>query len=241
MTQLNILIVDDNQDLAEGLGMVLEDEGYQVALAFNGADAIESFSAGHFDMVFLDVKLPDMNGIEVFQKIHKASPKVKVIMMSGFRIEQLIAEVVEDGDVEVLRKPLENARVLELLGRIHNESIILIDNNDFDFADILSVYLNDHGVKAVLALKAQQAIKDVLSNQVDVLVLDLHMPIMCSLEVYLELQQQGHAVKTIIVTGYIDKESSDADMLRSTAGTGCLFKPFDPQEMLEAIEKIMGC
>ena len=46
MNQLNILIIDDNRDLADGLGMILEDEGYQVTLAYNGGDGIKAFNAG---------------------------------------------------------------------------------------------------------------------------------------------------------------------------------------------------
>ena len=53
MSESNILIIDDNKDLADGLGMILEDEGYQVTLAYNGPDGIRSFNTGHFDMVLV--------------------------------------------------------------------------------------------------------------------------------------------------------------------------------------------
>jgi DNA-binding NtrC family response regulator len=51
LNQLNILIVDDNRDMADGLGGILEDEDYQVTLAYNGRDGIEAFNAGRFDVV----------------------------------------------------------------------------------------------------------------------------------------------------------------------------------------------
>ena len=89
MTKTSVLIVDDNQDLADGLGMVLEDENYQVSLAYNGTNAIKLFNDGSFDFVFLDVKLPDMNGIEVFQSIIRKDPNATVILMTGYRVEQL--------------------------------------------------------------------------------------------------------------------------------------------------------
>ena len=73
----------------------------------------------------------------------------------------------------------------------------------------------------------------------DVLVLDLQMPIMSGLDVYLQLQQQERAVKTIIVTGYPKEEKETIDVLKSLSVTGCLFKPFAPEDMLTAINKAM--
>jgi DNA-binding response OmpR family regulator len=240
MSQTSILIVDDNQDLADGLAMVLEDENFQVSLAYNGTDAISKFNMGNFDIVFLDVKLPDMNGIEVFQSIHEKDPGAKVIMMTGFRIEQVLAEVVENGDVEILRKPFEIKHVLDTLNQIRKESIILIADDDPDFSEGMSEFLNDHGMKTILAKNGQEALDGVLSNPVDILVLDLQMPIMCGLDVYLQLKKKGHAVKTIIVTGHEKQEAETIDILKSMSVTGCLFKPFKPDDMLDAIEQIIS-
>lgn len=238
MSQISVLIVDDNQDLADGLCMVLEDENFHVSLAYNGADAIRIFNTGNFDIVFLDVKLPDMNGVEVFQYIHEKDPGTKVIMMTGFRIEQVLAEVIENGDVEILRKPFDVKHVLNTLNQIRKESIILIADDDPDFSEGMSEFLSDHGMKTILAKNGQEALDGVLSNPVDILVLDLQMPIMCGLDVYLRLKKQGHAVKTIIVTGHEKQETETIDVLKSMSVTGCLFKPFNPEDMLHAIEKL---
>lgn len=240
MSQTSILIVDDNQDLADGLAMVLEDENFQVSLAYNGTDAISKFNTGNFDIVFLDVKLPDISGVEVFQSIHEKDPGAKVIMMTGFRIEQVLAEVVENGDVEILRKPFEIKHVLDTLNQIRKESIILIADDDPDFSEGMSEFLNDHGMKTILAKNGQEALDGVLSNPVDILVLDLQMPIMCGLDVYLQLKKKGHAVKTIIVTGHEKQEAETIDILKSMSVTGCLFKPFKPDDMLDAIEQIIS-
>lgn len=239
MSQLNILVIDDNRDMADGLGMILEDEGYQVTLAYDGRHGIKAFTAGHLDVVLIDFKLPDMNGVVVLHEIHKKDSKVRGIVMSGFRIEQLLSVVIDDGGVEVLRKPFEIERVLEVLGRIQNENIILIADDAPDFAEYLSAYLTDHDIKIMLARSRQEAVDGVLSSPVEVLVLDLRMPVIYCLEVYLELKQRGQTVKTIIVTGYADEEPDTVDVLRSVSVTGCLFKPFKPESMLRAIKRIM--
>ena len=240
MGKINVLIVDDNQDLADGLGMVLEDENYDVSLAYSGAEAIGKFDKGHFDFAFIDVKLPDMNGIEVFQHIHKKDSNINAILMTGYRVEQLLAEVIDNGEVEILLKPFEIEQALDIVRKITKESIILIADDDPDFSEGLSDYLSQHGMKTLLARNGQEAVDTLLSNSIDVLILDLRMPIMCGLEVYLQLKQQGGAVKTIIVTGYGEEENETINILKSTSVTGCLFKPFKPEDMLLAIEQAMN-
>ncbi|MCW8830639.1 MAG: response regulator [Gammaproteobacteria bacterium] len=240
MSQLKVLVVDDNHDLADGLAMVLEDEDHQVTIAYNGADAVDEFNKGSFDVVFLDVKLPDMSGVEVSQKMHRKDANTRVVMMTGYRVEQLLADVADNADVEVLRKPFEINRVLEILNQVKKESIVLIADDDQDFAEGLSDYLTEHGIKTMLAKDGRAAVDGVLSNPVEVLILDLRMPVMRGLEVYLELKQRGSAVKTIVVTGFAKEESDNIDVLRSMSVTGCMFKPFNPDDMLHAIEQIIA-
>ena len=239
MTKTNILIVDDNHDLADGLAMVLEDENYQVATAYNGTDAIKIFDASHFDITFIDVKLPDINGIEVFQHIKNKNPKSKVIMMTGFRIEQMLEDVIGNGNVEILRKPFDYKYVEQVLEKIEDESIVLIDDDDPSFSEGLFEYLMEQGIKTILAKNGQEAVDQMTSNNVDVLVLDLQLPVISSLDVYMELKKKGSAVKTIMVAGHNKDAKETVDVLRSADVTGCLFKPFAPDKMLTIIENIL--
>ena len=238
MSQLNILIIDDNQDLADGLAMVLEDEGYQVKLAYNGRDGISIFNIGYFDIVFLDIKLPDMNGIEVFQNIHKINPKTKTIMMSAYRIEQIASQLTDNENVKILRKPFENEYVLKVLQEIDKESILLMINDGDDLSKSLSSYLTEQGVKTLYASNENQAVEAVLANPLDVLILDLKLPIIRALEVYMQLKQQNSAVTTIII---VENTGEASDILRSTSITGCLFKPFSPDKMLNTIKQMSSC
>lgn len=241
MDGLNILVIDDNHDLADGLGMILEDEGHKVALAYNGAEALSAFDNGAFDLVFIDVKLPDMSGIEVFQAIYRKKPETRIFMITGYRIEQLLAEVVDNGSVEVLRKPCDIERLDEALHRVNSEGIILIADDDPECVNKLSAYLSDKGIRAKIARDRNDVVGNALKNTVEVLVLDLHKPITYALEAYLELKQHNNAVKTIIVICCEDDSPEITDVLRSSKITGCLFKPFDPDHLLNIIETADHC
>ena len=84
------------------------------------------------------------------------------------------------------------------------------------------------------------ALACVLAGGMDLLVLDLRLPVLSGLEVYLELKQRGRAVPTIIITGFAEEEAAALDQLRSMEVTGCLFKPFDPAELLQVIERAIA-
>ena len=107
MTGLRIFVVDDDRDFAESLADVLEPQGHTVALAFSGEEAVQRFATEDFDITFMDVRLPGMNGVESFFALRKMKPDAKVMMMTGFSVEELLRQAVENGAVGVLRKPFD--------------------------------------------------------------------------------------------------------------------------------------
>ncbi len=238
MPPLKIFIVDDNQDFAESLADILELEGHQVELVFDGETAIEKFRGQSFDITFMDVKLPGMNGVESFFEIRKINPQAKVVMMTGYSVEQLVSQAVENGALGVLSKPIETSQLLEQLEKVKPNGIILLADDDQDFINSLEDVLTDHNYRVVVAHTGQEAVDRVLANNIDVLILDLKLPILNGLEVYLTLKEHGHVIPTIIVTGYPIEEADNIDKLRSMPVSGCFIKPFDPQDLLEAIKLI---
>jgi DNA-binding NtrC family response regulator len=112
-----VLLVDDNPDLGEGLRLVLDDEGYDVALATCGSEAISLSREKRFDITFMDMKLPDMTGIEALMEIIKLYPDARVIMMSGYRVEELLDEAMKRGAESVLAKPFTMEQMLAEIDR----------------------------------------------------------------------------------------------------------------------------
>ncbi len=115
--------------------------------------------------------------------------------------------------------------------------VLVVD--DDDFAASVEEFLTDHGYRVLVARTGEEAVEKVLANGIDLLVLDLRLPVLSGFEVYLELKNRGRTVPTIIVTGYAVEEKDSIDALRSMSVTGCLVKPFDPTELLAAIEAMM--
>ena len=230
-----ILIIEDDADHAESIADVLNAHGYQVELALTGEQGIAKFRDEDFDVTLMDVKLPGMNGVETFFQFRKMRPDAKVIMMTGFSVEHLIAQAVDNGAIGVLYKPFAIIELLTMLERVKPRGLVLVADDDPDFPASIEPILKRHGYSVCIAGTGQEALDKGRAKDIDCLILDLRLPILSGLEVYVRLREAGQEIPTILVTAYADEENRTLQQLRPYTD-GLLIKPFDPAVLLRAIE-----
>jgi len=107
-----ILICDDEKNIRRTLSMVLEGEGYPTRVAATASEALVQLSESAFDAVLLDVRLPDLNGIETLRRIKESDLGVEVIMISGHATLQDAVEATRLGAFDFLEKPIDRERLL---------------------------------------------------------------------------------------------------------------------------------
>jgi len=107
-----ILVIDDEKSIRNTLQEVLEYENHKVDLATNGAEGLELFSNGTYDIVLCDIKMPGMDGIEVLEKLHERAYDVPVIMISGHGNIDTAVEAIKKGAYDFIEKPLDLNRLL---------------------------------------------------------------------------------------------------------------------------------
>ncbi len=107
-----ILVIDDQKSIRNTLKDILEYEGHEVELAEDGPQGVEKFNANKVDVVLCDIKMPDMDGIEVLEKIMEISPDVPVIMISGHGNIDTAVEAIKKGAYDFIEKPLDLNRLL---------------------------------------------------------------------------------------------------------------------------------
>ncbi len=236
---MKIFIVDDDTDFAQSLQIFLRLDGHEVDLAFDGETAVEQFRRNDYDFTFMDVRLPGMNGVESFFEIRKLKPAAKVMMMTAHRLEDLLQQAVDNGAIGVLGKPLDMVDVLRALERVKPSGIVLVVDDDEDLVEGLSWSLTNAGYTVLLARDGAQAVERARGGNIDCLVLDLKLPVLSGLEVYLKLKQEGLTIPTVIVTGYAMEEADTIDRLRDLCVTGCLVKPVEPEALPQSIEMAM--
>ncbi|MBD3187420.1 response regulator [Candidatus Bathyarchaeota archaeon] len=102
-----VLIVDDEPFMTETLHDLLKELDFQVTTANNGLDAINLIKSIPIDVAILDIKMPEMNGFEVFKKMKEIKPKTKYALMTGYAVEEIINEAIRSGIKKIFYKPLD--------------------------------------------------------------------------------------------------------------------------------------
>jgi DNA-binding NtrC family response regulator len=101
------MVVDDEPMMADSLKQNLAEEGYTVDTASSGAEAIEQFDRGGHHLVVCDVKLPDMDGMEVLKHVKDTHPATEVIVMTGYGSVERAVEATKAGAYWFLQKPFD--------------------------------------------------------------------------------------------------------------------------------------
>lgn len=117
MEKANILVVDDDKEIAELVGVHLREEGYEVYKAYSGKEALEIFKQERIDLVILDVMMPVMDGNQVCSKIRDTSA-VPIIMLSAKDAEMDMVSSLYQGADDYVTKPF---RPMELMARVKSQ------------------------------------------------------------------------------------------------------------------------
>lgn len=108
----SILIIDDDVSICQILRRILENENYQVKEAHSGNEALSLFLENEFDLVLLDLQMPDKNGIDVAREMIAQNPLVPIVLMSAYGTISRAVEATKMGVYDFLEKPLDRDRIL---------------------------------------------------------------------------------------------------------------------------------
>jgi DNA-binding NtrC family response regulator len=152
--KFRILIVDDETKICEILKDILIGEGYDADFAINGTEGLKKIQKGKFDLVLLDIKLPDIDGLTILKKMKEFDPDISVIMISAFGTVSTAVEALKNGADDFIEKPLETTRTITTIkntlekAEYRKQSIVLK-------SEILKEYKiigESEGIKQVLSL-----------------------------------------------------------------------------------------
>jgi DNA-binding NtrC family response regulator len=109
---MKILIIDDERSIRNSLKEILVDEGYDVDLAENGAQGCEMADKEKYSVIFCDIKMPEMDGLEVLEKLHQMGVDAAIVMISGHGDINVAVECIKKGAFDFIPKPLDLNRIL---------------------------------------------------------------------------------------------------------------------------------
>jgi len=115
---LKILVVDDEPNIREVLQSFLENEGYEVFTADSGATTFSVLEGNNPHIVLLDVRMPDIDGLQCLRHLKDIYPETQVIMMSGFATIQMAKKSLEIGAFDYICKPLSFTHLKEVIQQV---------------------------------------------------------------------------------------------------------------------------
>ncbi len=121
MNEIHVLIVDDEIEFASTLAERMELRGIKAKVTNCGEDALASVMAESPDVVLLDLKMPDIGGLEVLDAIKKTDPSIEVIMITGHGCTVSGIEGMEHGAFDYLMKPVDLSMLLEKIQQAFNQ------------------------------------------------------------------------------------------------------------------------
>lgn len=252
----HILLVDDEEEFLNASSQALQRRNLDVDVAPNGVTALELVEKNRYDAIVLDVKMPDIDGIEVFRIIHDKHPDLPVILLTGHASIDDAFHTSRDGIADYLSKPIDMDDLAELVikvvakGRENREddaantetvgglgrvSVMLIDD-EVEFLKSMSRVLERRDMEVITADSGELGLTLLKECLVDVVVLDVKMPGMDGLEVLMRIKTDFPSIQVIMLTGH---PSHDAAMEAIRQGAHeYLEKPPDVHKLAATIRKL---
>ena len=123
-----ILVIDDEQIICDGCRLVLSDQGHEVESHTKGRSGLGAIRQGQFDVVLLDMKLPDIDGMEILRTVREESPGLYVIVMTGYSTVQNAVEAMKLGAIDYIAKPFSDDELVLAVARAIEKKRLVEEN-----------------------------------------------------------------------------------------------------------------
>ncbi len=110
-----ILVIDDDENIRKVVEAILKDQGYEVDTAESGKDAVQKTQKNHYDLMLVDIRLPDMEGTELLTKVRDTTPRIRKIMVTGYPTLQNAVAAVNKGADAYVMKPFDVDKLLDTI------------------------------------------------------------------------------------------------------------------------------
>lgn len=234
MSPVRVLVVDDDAAVRLTLAANLELEGFEVVEAKDGPTALELVLTERLDLVFSDIRMPGMTGVELFLRIRSLRPELPVVLMTAFAVEDPVRTAMSEGVFAVLSKPFEFGHALRTIKAACKRAFVLVVDGPADEATALVEALNAAGVKARSAVDGRSAVQIVTEGEVDVCVVDLLATGQAGKHVVQDIRAINPNVIPIVLTEKLD---TDFSAVLGTDAYAYVQKPSPGIDLVEMIAK----
>lgn len=236
--RISILIVDDDADLADSLTDILAVKGFDASFATSGKEALKIIKGKKIDAIFLDIRMPEMNGVETLNYIKKYSPLTSVVMITAFADNELIDQAKIDGALTILKKPLDLDKIINFIEKMQNLKTLLIVDDNKEFCNTLAEYVDSYSYNVSIAHNVREGVEKYEENKSGVLLIDMKLNGDNGLEIVNTIREKDSKSAIILMSGYAGQFESLIDNAVNTKVDHFIDKPFKMNNIIELIGEV---
>jgi len=245
--KLTVLVVDDDSSIRRLFQRLFESQPHELRTAESGEAAAALAQSQHFDLVFLDVRMPGIDGLETFRLIRQAQPGTIVVLMTGYAEEERIEQALREGALTWLKKPFDVSRIIGLVDRVSSKAPeqvrVLVADDNVDIREMFVRALRSPQIDLRTVDGFQPAIDYVKHQPFDLIFLDMRMPDGDVVPAVEAIRAAVPKAVLVLMTGYSDAWPQVKKTLHSSDYIA-LDKPFDISELQRIISSVQsqsGC
>jgi DNA-binding NtrC family response regulator len=235
--RLRILVVDDDRRMAKTLVNIFQVKGCEAEAAHSAPEALEKVAEDSFDCVLTDIKMPGVNGVQLYRAIKARRPDLPVVLMTAYSTDERVNEGLEEGVVAVLTKPLDINLLLSFFSSLGRQRSIVIVDDDPKFARTLGDILRARSF-AVTQVTDPHGVVERLKADGQTVLLDMKLNDISGLAVLEEIRERYPRLPVVMVTGYRQEMGQAIEAALRIGAYTCLYKPFQIEELSQLLAEI---
>ena len=234
---LRILIVDDNEMMVKTLQDILRIKGYEVEAAYSGSEALEKAENKLFDCVISDIKMPGLNGVELYRAIKTRQPELPVILITAYAADELVKEGLEEGVIAVLTKPLDLNLLLNFLSTLRQERSVIIIDDDVEFCRTLGDILRRQQFNVTQIVDPAFILENLNADR-QVILLDMKLNRVNGLDILRQIREQQPYLPVVLITGYGEEMAEAIETGLMINAHSYFHKPLRIEALLQVLTQI---
>ena len=233
-----ILIVDDEQDTCANLSDILTDLGYQVDTANDGFTALELVKKRPYDVALLDLRMPGMDGLELYRRMREISAETVAIVVTAYASSDTAKSVLATGAWKILPKPVNIGILLNFVAQALDSPLVLVVDDDQDLCENLWEILRERGYRVCVAHDLPDAEKKLAEHRFHVVLIDLKLPTGTGQALLRTLRNVDPEARAVLITGHRSEMESQVQTAMDAGANAVCYKPFDVQNLLATVETL---
>jgi DNA-binding NtrC family response regulator len=233
-----ILIVDDEVDTCANLSDIFADLGYEVETAHDGLTALKLAEQKHFDVALLDLRMPGMDGLELYRRLKELSAGTVAIVVTAYATSDTAKSVLSAGAWRLFPKPVNIPRLLGMVQEALDSPLVLVVDDDHDLCENLWEIFREHGFRTHLAYDVEDAERVLRHHEFQVVLLDMKLPSGTGEQVLRLVRETNQQARTVVITGFPNEMESRVQKALAEGASAVEYKPFDVGKLLTTIQKL---